>query len=163
MVAILAHVLAQGTVVEMKGQLSPLRFRTTFVAAVNLDIAAASTRGVGQVSFEGFQRPNPFATFLTTSAADLKLVNFSLNGFVQDVCEVLFSAVGANPSSLGPEPLLQAGLAKVLTAAGSEVRIAENLGTDCRTDVLFGYLLYEVAFVVSASLSGRLLSDWILS
>ena len=140
-VAILACILAQGTVVvEMRGQLSSLQFLTTFVAAVNLDIAAASTHGVGQVSFEGFQRPYPFTALVTLGAVNLKLVNFSLNGFVQDVGEVLFSAVGANPSSLGPEPLLQASLAVVLPTAGGEVRVAENLGTDRRTQVLLWYL-----------------------
>ena len=155
--AVLAVVLAQGTVVvEMRSQLSSLQFLATFVSAVNIDIATTPTRGVDQMCTAVLQQPNPVAALVTICAADLKLVDFSLNGFVYDVGKVLLSAVGAHLAALGPQPLQQAGLTEVLPTAGREVGIAEDFGADRRTDVLFRYLFDEAVFVISATLPGRL-------
>ena len=61
--------------------------------------------------------------------------------------EVFLSAVRTRPSSMASEPFLQAGLTEVLPTTLSEVGVAENLGTDGRTQKLFGHFFKEIVFV----------------
>jgi len=62
-------------------------------------------------------------------ALNFKVIDFTFECFVEEVIEVLFTAVWACCLLL-LEPVLEAGLTEVLSTAASEVRVTENLCAD---------------------------------
>ena len=62
-------------------------------------------------------------------ASNFKVTDFTFECFVENVIEVLLTAVWACCLLL-LEPVLEAGLTEVLSTADSEMRVTENLGAD---------------------------------
>ena len=66
-------------------------------------------------------------------ALNFKVIDLMFESFVENMIEVLLAAVWACFLLL-LEPVLEAGLTKVLSTAECEVRVMENLGADIATE-----------------------------
>jgi len=62
-------------------------------------------------------------------ASNFKVIDFTFESFVENVIEILFTAVWACCLLL-LEPVLEAGLTEVLSTADGELRVTENLRAD---------------------------------
>jgi len=72
-------------------------------------------------------------------ALNFKVIDFTFECFVENMIEVLFTAVWAGCLLL-LEPVLEAGLTEVLSTADGEVRVAENLCADIAMEFIRDWL-----------------------
>ena len=71
-------------------------------------------------------------------ASNFKDINLTFESFVENVVEILLTAVWAGCLLL--EPVLEAGLTEVLSTADGEVRVTENLCADIAVELFRDWL-----------------------